>query len=130
MEFLKTITGKVITGLVALGVIAAAISWWQMDPNTRQMLIGGTERIFAWLGVVLILPWATFFLIGRIAKLENNPAGGGLVAGYTIVEMLLLVRLFHWRFPNAAAWTFVVVGGLFAAAYNLFTCDFIAEKLE
>src|SRR6187402_2891389 len=27
MDFLKTVTGKILTGLVALAVIAAAISW-------------------------------------------------------------------------------------------------------
>jgi hypothetical protein len=130
MEFLKTITGKIVTGLVALGVIAAAISWWQMDPATRQTLLSGTGRIFSWLGIVLILPWASFFIISRVARLQSNFAGGLLIAGYTIAEALLLAGLFHWHLPNPTAWTFLIVGGLFAAAYNLFTCDFIAEKVE
>jgi FtsH-binding integral membrane protein len=130
MEFLKTITGKVVTGLVALGVIAAAISWWQMDPATRQTLLSGTGRIFSWLMIVLILPWASFFIIGRIAKLQSNLAGGLLIAAYTILETLLLAWLFHWHLPSATAWTFLVVGGLFAAVYNLLSCDFIAEKVE
>jgi len=130
MEFLKTITGKVITGLVALGVIAAGISWWQMDPATRQTLLNGTGRIFSWLGIVLILPWVSFFIIGRVARLQSNLAGGLLIAVYTIAEALLLAGLFHWHLPNATAWTFLIVGGLFAAAYNLLTCDFIAEKIE
>jgi hypothetical protein len=130
MEFLKTITGKVVTGLVALGVIAAAISWWQMDPATRQTLLSGAGRIFSWLMIVLIFPWASFFLIGRVAKLQSNLAGGLLIAAYTILETILLAWLFHWHLPGATAWTFLVVGGLFAAVYNLLSCDFIAEKIE
>ncbi len=81
MDFLKSMTGKVVSGLVALGVIAAGISWWQMDPETRQMLVTGTGRIFSWLGIVLIVPWATFFVIGRVAKYDNNLAGAILVGG-------------------------------------------------
>jgi hypothetical protein len=129
MDFLKSVAGKIITGAVALAVIAAAISWWSMDPTTRHMLIAGTGRILSWLGIVLIVPWATFFLIGRVAKSESNAAGGVLVASYTLIETLLLMWLFGWKLPGATAWTFLCVGALFAGVYNLFTCDWIAEKV-
>jgi hypothetical protein len=129
MEFLKTITGKVITGFIALAVIAGAISWWQMDPATRHMLVAGTGRIFSWLGIVLIIPWVTFFIIARIAKFDSNLAGAILVAAYTILETILLAWLFNWRLPSVTAWTFLIVGGLVAAVYNLLTCDWIAEKV-
>ena len=46
MDFLKTMTGKVVSGLVGLAVIAAGISWWQMDPATRQMLVSGTGKTY------------------------------------------------------------------------------------
>jgi len=129
MDFLKTVAGKIITGAVALAVIAAAISWWSMDPATRQMLLSGTGRIVSWLGIVLIVPWATFFLISRVAKLGSNAAGGVLVGAYTLIEVLLLAWLFHWKLPGPTAWTFLCVGALFAAVYNLLTCDWIAEKV-
>ena len=129
MDFLKTMTGKVVSGLVGLAVIAAGISWWQMDPNTRQMLLSGTGKIISWLGIVLIVPWATFFVIGRVAKYDNNLAGAALVGAYTLIEALLLGWLFEWHVPGATAWTFFILGGLFAAVYNLFTCDWIAEKV-
>ena len=129
MDFLKTTAGKVISGFVALAVIAAAISWWSMDESTRQGLVGGTGKIVAWLGVVLLIPWATFFVHGWISKLESNLAGGLLVAVYTLLEVLLLLWLFEWSISGAAAWTFVGFGGLLAAVYNLFACDWIAEKI-
>jgi hypothetical protein len=129
MEFLKTITGRVVSGLVALGVIAGGIAWWQMDPATRQTLVSGTGRIFAWLGVMIVWPWASFFIIARVAKLESNLAGGLLVTAYTLAELILLAWLFHWHMPNATAWTFLLLGGLLAAAYNLLICDWIAEKV-
>jgi hypothetical protein len=129
MEFLKTTAGKVISGMVALVVVAAAISWWRMDESTRHMLLSGTGKIVAWFGVVLLVPWAMFFIIGWVNRLESNLAGGLLVAGFTLVEVVLLLWLFDWSVSGPAAWTFVGFGGLLAAVYNLFACDWIAEKM-
>ena len=129
MDLLKTVTGKVVGGAIVLAVVAGGISWWQMDDATRQMLLGGAGRIVAWVGVVLTLPWVTFFVIGRVARLESNLAGGVLVFAYTLIELALLGWLFDWSISGATAWTFVAAGGLLAAVYNLFTCDWIAEKL-
>ncbi|HEX2971452.1 MAG TPA: hypothetical protein VHP11_03925 [Tepidisphaeraceae bacterium] len=129
MDFLKSTAGKVITGLVSLAVVATAISWWRMDPATRQIILSGTGKIAAWLGIVLLLPWATFFLIGRVGRLNSNRAGAVLVMGYTLVEVILLVWLFNWSIPSATAWTFVVLGALLSAVYNVFACDWIAEKV-
>src|SRR5580765_2562467 len=126
MDFLKSVTGKVVSGMVALAVIAAAISWWRADESTKHMLLSGTGKIISWLGIVLIVPWATFFLIGRVAKYDNNMAGAVLVGAYTLIEAVLLAWLFSWHVPGATAWTFFILGGLFAAVYNLFTCDWIA----
>lgn len=130
MEFLKSITGKVVAGIVALAVIAGAISWWQMDVASRDALLNNTGKLLAWLGVVLLLPWVSFFVIGRIAKLESNAAGAALIAVYTIAELVLLAWLFDWSITGPGAWTFFLLGGLLAGAYNLLTCDWIAEKVE
>jgi hypothetical protein len=129
MDFLKSMTGKVVSGLTVLAVIAAGISWWQMDPQTRQMLVSGTGKIVSWLGIVLIVPWATFFVIGRVAKFDNNLAGAVLVGTYTLIEAVVLAWLFNWHVPGGTAWAFFILGTLVAAVYNLFTCDWIAEKV-
>jgi hypothetical protein len=129
MDVLKSVGSKVATGVAALVVVAGAISWWQMDPATRQGVITGLGRFGAWLAVVLLLPWATFFLIGRIAKLESNLAGAVLVGIYTIAEFAVLVWLFNPTLTTPAAWTAAAAAGLLAGVYNLFTCDWIAEKV-
>src|SRR4051812_11638385 len=129
MDLLKTVTGKVVAGAVALAVVAAGISWWQMDESTRQMLISGTGRIISWLLVVLFAPWATFFVTTWIAKRDSNAAGAALVAAYTVLETLLLAWLFNFAIHGATAWTFLGAAGLFAAVYNLLVCDWLAEKL-
>ncbi len=122
--------GKVVTGLLAVAVIAGGVSWWQMDPSTRSSIVGGTGRIIAWFGIVLLWPWASFFLIGWVARFESNLAGGALVVLYTLLQVALLLWLFQWKITSPTGYTFVGVGGLIAAAYNLLTCDWIAEKLE
>jgi hypothetical protein len=129
MELLNSITGKVTAGVVALAVIAGGISWWQMDPATRHWLLTSTGKLLAWFGVVVFLPWVTFFVTKWVAGKESNLAGAVLVVAYTIPEMVLLAWLFDWKVPSATAWTFFVVGALVAAAYNLMVCDWIAERL-
>jgi hypothetical protein len=129
MDFLKTMMGKVVSGLVVLAVIAAGISWWQMDPSTRQTLVSGTGKIAAWFGVMLVWPWVSFAIIARVAKMESNLAGGILVAAYTLAEFGLLAWLFHGRPGSATAWTFLLLGGLVAGVYNILICDWIAEKV-
>jgi len=128
MDFLKTALGKVVSGLVALAVVAAAISWWQMDPETRHMLLTGAGRIVSWFAVVLVLPWASFFVIGRVGRMDSNAAGAALVLLYTAAEATLLAWLFDWNVRGAASWAFFAAAALVAGVYNLFTCDWIAEK--
>ena len=130
MDFLKTVTGKIVSGLVGLCVILLGISWWRMDETAKQRLLGGSGRIFGWLGIVLILPWAGFLLIAWVNRLRSNRAGALLVLGLTLAETLLLLRLFAWNVGGAMAWTFFAFGTLFAGVYNLFICDWIAEKSE
>lgn len=129
MEFLKTIGAKVVSGMVGLAVVAGAISWWQMDASTKDMLLTGTGRILSWLGVVLVIPWATFFLIGRVARLESNAAGGALVLAYTAAEAALLAWLFDWSIHSAMPLTFFAAAVLLAGVYNLLTCDWLAERI-
>jgi FtsH-binding integral membrane protein len=129
MDLLKTVTGKVVAGAVALAVIAGGISWWRMDEPTRQMLLSGTGRIVSWLLVVLLVPWATFFVTGWVARRESNAAGAVLVLVYTVLETVLLAWLFGFHVPGATAWTFVGAAALFAGVYNLLACDWIAERL-
>ena len=129
MDLLKSVTGKVVAGAVGLAVVAGGISWWRMDDATKHMLLSGTGKITSWLFVVLLIPWATFFVISWVARMDKNAAGAALVLGYTVLEGLFLAWLFDWRLPGPTAWSFFAVGALVAGVYNLLVCDWIAEKL-
>jgi FtsH-binding integral membrane protein len=129
MDFLQSIGGKIVTGLVALAVIAAGVSWYQMDPGTRHAIASDTGRILAWFGIVLFLPWVTFFLVSAVARQDSNLAGLMLVGGYTVVEAVVLAWLFAWSVHGAMPLVFFSGAVLLASAYNLLACDWIAEKL-
>ena len=36
MDFLKTVTGKVISGIAGLVILISGISWWRMDAATYR----------------------------------------------------------------------------------------------
>jgi len=130
MDFLKTVTGKVVSGLVSVVVVMLGISWWRMSDEQKHWLLSGSGKIFAWLGLVLIVPWAGFFLIGWVGRFQTNLAGAALVFVFTAAEAAVLLKLFGWSMGGPAPWVFFAVGTLFAGVYNLFTCDWIAEKAE
>jgi hypothetical protein len=137
MDFLKTIGGKIVGGMVSLGVIVMVIAWWQMDQTTKDHLLTGTGHFFVglmkvigWILVVGVLPWVTFFMSGWVNKFENNVASALLIIGYTALEGLMLAWLFGWWVKGATSIVFFSGATLLAGAYNLFACDWIAEKVE
>lgn len=81
---------------------------------------GGVQgSIVAWFAVMVLLPWATFFIIAWVARLGSNQAGAAMVAAYTLADFLLLLWLMGWSGFGSLGWTFIVVGGLLAAVYNV-----------
>ncbi len=130
MEFLKSIGGKIVTGLVALAVVAGAIAWWQTDPGTRREILSTSGRLAGWGLIVLTLPWLSFALIGWTARLQSNPAGAILILAMTTIEAVLLARLMRDASRTPTTWSLFAAAVLLAGVYNLFACDWIAEKVE
>ena len=130
MGLLSGLAGKVVVGVLSLAIVLAGISWWQADPATRNAVIDGVFRIVGWIVAVLVVPWAMFLLIGRVARMDSNAAGVALVGGLTIVEAAALAWLFDFDINGRAAWSLAIAAVLVAGVYNTFTCDWIAEKVE
>ena len=128
MDFLKTIGGKIVGGLVTAAVLAAGIAFWRMDPDTRGAIFGGLGKSLGWFALVAAAPWATFFLSTWAARFEKNVAGAALVFFYTAVEGVLLAWLFDWGVRGATGWIFFTAAVLVALVYNLLVCDWIAER--
>ena len=137
MDFLKTVGGKVVGGVVALVVIIGAITWFRASDESRDAVLSGAGsaamaagKIVGWLLVVAVLPWALFFVIGRVARLRSNAAGAAFITALTAAEATLLAWMFNWSVTGATAWVFFGAAVLIAGVYNLFACDWIAEKVE
>jgi hypothetical protein len=130
VEFLKSIVGKLVTGAVALAVLAAGLAWYQMSPTDRSAMAGGAGRIIGWIVLVVAIPWAIFFLVQRVARLDSNAASGVFILLLTLLEAAGLAWMFRFNIAGGAAWTFFVVGIVLAGVYNLVTCDWIAERFE
>ena len=89
-------------------------------PATRRAERGGFLR-------TLHAEWTKFRTVrGWVLAV----AGALLVLGYTTAEAVFLAWLFNWSISGATGIVFFSCATLVAAAYNLFACDWIAEKLE
>lgn len=134
MDFLKSIfksdLGKILAGLVVLAVIGAIVSWCRMDSAGRHAMLSSAGYIAAWIVIVLALPWVTYFMLAIVARSDPFMDSFDLVSAYTLLEIVLLAWLFDWRVDSPRQWTFFILGMLISAAYNLFTCVWIAEELE
>src|SRR2546423_14866395 len=67
MEWLKSVTGKVVSGLVALAVVAGGISWWSMTPGQREQVLESSGKILGWLGLVLAGARECVFMVGTLS---------------------------------------------------------------
>ena len=129
MDFLKGIGGKVIGGVVILGVVVAGIAFYQAGPEGRAVFFDASGKITGWLLIVVLAPWALFWLVVKVARLETNGSAAALVGGITLAELLGLWWMFNFGIGGPITITFFVVGALLAAVYNLLVCDWIADKL-
>lgn len=130
MEWLKTVGGKVASGIVVLAVFIAGLAWFQADPAWRANVVNSIGKSIGWLAAVIVLPWAAFALIGWVARQQSNLAGACLVAGLTIVEAVTLLWLFDFSLSGGAAWAMFIAAILIAGVYNTLACDWIAERVE
>ncbi len=130
MDWLKGIGGKVLTAALVLGVAVAGYGWYEADPATKSMVLSSVGKIIGWLLVVILIPWASFLVIGWVAKKDSNAAGAAFVGLMTLLESAGLLWLFDFGLTGGAAWSMAIAAMLFALVYNVLACDWIAEKVE
>ena len=116
-------------GVTVLAVVAAAVAYYDLSPAERSAMWHLIGRALVWLGIVVILPWATFFVTTAVAKIESNAAGAGLVGGYTLVDLAVLLLLVGTPVGTFSI-CLTILGALVALTYNLLVCDWIADRLS
>jgi hypothetical protein len=88
------------------------------------------QKVLVWLGLVLILPWAAWFVTVWIVRRESNVAAALLLIGLTAVDVVFALYLAGWHVGGALSWLVLVLGFLGAGVYNFLVCDFQAGRLE
>lgn len=122
--------GKVITAVLVVAAAGAGIWFWQ-HPEDLQTIWGTLKYVAAWLGFILVLPWATFFVTPWVVSKDSNAAAALMLLGYWFVDVLMAFWLMGTlRGHGMLTWTVVLIGFLAAGVYNFKACEFQAERVE
>ena len=122
--------GRVVTGLVTLSVFGAGVWFWK-HPEHLESIWVTLKYVLAWLGFVLVLPWATFFVTSWVVSKDSNGAAALMLVGYAMADIWVAVWLIGGvSGHNALTWAVLLLGFLSAAVYNFKVCELQAERLE
>ncbi|HEY3244279.1 MAG TPA: hypothetical protein VGM03_13110 [Phycisphaerae bacterium] len=125
----KYVGGKVLTAVLVVGS-AAALIWFWRHPEQLSSLWEVVKRALAWLGFVLVLPWALFFVTTWVVRRESNLAAGLMLAGYLLLDIFVALTLAGNHKHYALTWVVLLIGFLFSAVYNFVVCEYQADRVE
>ena len=124
------IGGKVITAILLVSGAGAVIYFWN-NPEALETIWRTIKYALVWLGFVLVLPWATFFVTPWVVSKESNAAAAAaMLSGYVLLDALVAFWLMEGLPHNVLAWGVVLLGFLSAAVYNFKVCEYQAERAE
>lgn len=119
--------------LTAVLVVASAagIIWFWKHPEQLEVLWVVIKRVLAWLGFVIVLPWALFFVPPWVIKKESNLAAGLMLAAYLVIDVVVALLLAGGvRGHGTLAWVVLVLGFAAAGVYNFLVCDSQADRID
>ncbi|MEK6675856.1 MAG: hypothetical protein AABZ47_09400 [Planctomycetota bacterium] len=122
--------GKVISGVLFVSG-AGAVIWFWNHPEQLELIWRTLKYAVAWMGFVVILPWALFFVTPWVMAKESNWAAGLMLAAYVLMDAVVAFCLTGGVFGhNALTWVVLILGFLSAGVYNLKVCEYQANRLE
>ena len=122
--------GKVVTAILVVSS-AGALIWFWRHPDDLKTIWLTIKYVLVWLGFVVTLPWATFFVTRWVESKESNGAAAAMLAGYAFADIVVAVVLIGGvRGHNMLTWMVLLLGFLSAAVYNFKVCEFHASRLE
>ena len=122
--------GKVVTAVLFVAG-AGAVIWFWKHPDDLRTIWQTLKYVAAWLGFVLVLPWATFFVTPWVIAKDSNLAAALMLFGYVLADAIVAFCLIG-RVSDLGGftWMLLLLGFLAAAVYNLKVCEYQAERLE
>ena len=124
------IGGKVVTAILVVAG-AGAVIWFWNHPEQLELIWKTLKYVVAWIGFVLILPWATFFVTLWVVSKDSNTAATLMLLGYLAADFLVAWWLMGTlRGHGALTWIVLLLGFLAAGVYNLKACEYQASRAE
>jgi len=123
------IGAKVVTAILVVSGAGATIWFWN-HPEQLAVIWQTIKYAVVWIGIVLVLPWATFFVTTWVVAKDSNAAAALMLLGYTsvdaIVAFCLIGSVTGMKFLT---WMVLFLGFLSAAVYNFKVCEYQADRL-
>jgi len=126
----KYVGGKVVTAVLVVAS-AGGVIWFWKHPEQLELIWSTLKYVVAWLGFVLVLPWATFFVTMWVVSKDSNLAAGLMLLAYLVADVLVawwLMGTFGGH--NALTWVVLMLGFLSAGVYNFKVCEYQADRIE
>jgi hypothetical protein len=121
---------KVITAVLFVSS-ALTVIWFWRNPEQLQAIWQVVKYAMVWLGVVLVVPWAGFFVTRWVVSLESNAATGLMLLGYVVADAVVaFVLIGRVVGLGGLTWMVLLLGFLSAGVYNYLVCEFQASRLE
>ena len=122
--------GKVVTAVLVVAG-AGAVIWFWKHPEQLEMIWRTLKYVVAWLGFVLVLPWATFFVTPWVVSKDSNAAAAAMLIGYLLADALVAFWLMgSLRGHGVLTWAVILLGFLSAGVYNFKVCEYQAARVE
>ena len=124
------IGAKVVTAVLVVSGAGATIWFWN-HPEQLAVIWQTVKYAVVWLGIVLVLPWATFFMTTWVVAKDSNAVAALLLLGYTFVDAIVAFCLIgKITGMNFLTWMVLFLGFLSAAVYNFKVCEYQADRIE
>ena len=124
------IGGKVITAILVVSG-AGAVIWFWNHPDDLKTIWLTIKYVLVWLGFVLVLPWATFFITPWVVARDSNVPAAMMLLGYALADAVVAFSLIG-RITGLGflTWMLLLLGFLSAAVYNFKVCEYHANRWE
>ena len=126
----KYVGGKVVTAILVVSSVGAGIWFWNHPEDLRTIWLT-IKYVLVWMGIVVLLPWATFFVATWVVAKESNAAAAVMLLGYALVDIVVAFLLIGGvSGHNFLTWMVLVLGFLSAGVYNFKVCEYQAGRLD
>lgn len=126
----KFVGGKVLSAVLIVTSAVVVIWYYRLPIEDRAAIWTIVRGALIWMGLVAVLPWATFFVPVRVLRAESNVVSGLMLLGYLLVDIAFALYLTGGRLGNAWQTAILLLGFLCAALYNFVACEFVADRAE